>query len=184
MNELNDSKIRLDRMRYKKDALPYAFVLLGLLFNVFYFFKIYGLNDNFFFKPIIGVSIIYNLLFLLAVFLSAEEIKAYKRNYNFIVLGISALQVARIFILPLRAFNYTTTTPTKVTEIVNGEEVTKTVDIITKAMEQKDFIWSLAFLAISALLLAAGAIISLNNIKKLNTYKRELALERGELCHM
>ena len=90
----------LDRKKYKGDSLPYTLVLLGLVLNVLYFVSVYRLNDGIFYQPVIGASVIYNLLFMLSVFLCAENLKNYKWKFSIVIIGIGLLQIARLFVIP------------------------------------------------------------------------------------
>ena len=106
MNE--ERSIRLDRMRFTKNTLSSSLVLVAILFNVFYFINIYKSDvnhnvGNFYYQIRIGASIIYNLVFMLAAFLSSEGIKNYKIQYSYVLVLLGILQVVRIFILPAQA---------------------------------------------------------------------------------
>ena len=98
MNE--DRAIRLDRMRFIKNTLSSSLALLAILFNVFYFINIYKSDihtnvGNFYYQIRIGASIIYNLIFMLAAFLSSEGIKNYKIQYAYILAALGIGQIAR-----------------------------------------------------------------------------------------
>ena len=70
MNE--EKSIRLDRMRYTKNSLASTLAVLAILFNVFYFISIYESNvGSWYYNILIGASILYNLVFMLAAFLSS-----------------------------------------------------------------------------------------------------------------
>jgi hypothetical protein len=93
----------IDKMKYKKDSLAFAFAVLGLIANVVYFALLYKNNSNFFYSYMMGISVIYNLVFMLIVFLSAEEVKTYHRNYSFVLFVLAGIQFFRIFFYPRRA---------------------------------------------------------------------------------
>lgn len=94
--------IQRDRMRFIKNSLSSNLAILGILFNVFYFVSIYKSDvDTYYYNILIGASIVYNLVFMLAVFLSSEGVKNYKRNYSYLLAAIGALQIGRIFIIPM-----------------------------------------------------------------------------------
>ena len=68
-----DKYIQRDRMRYIKNSACSNLCYLGLLFDVFYFVLIYRQDVGTYYYTIqIGASIIYNLVFMLAVFLASE----------------------------------------------------------------------------------------------------------------
>ena len=105
MTNLEDQKqVQLDRMRFTKNLLGSRLVYLAILFNVLYFVSVYESDvGNWYYQALIGVSVVYNLVFMLVAFLSSEGVKNYKTGYGYVLLGLGAGQIARIFILPLMA---------------------------------------------------------------------------------
>ena len=102
MNE--ERLIQRDRMRFTKNTLSSSLALLAILFNVLYFVSIYKSDvGSYYYNILMGASVLYNLLFLLVVFLSSEGVKGYKLSFAFVLLVVGALQILRIFILPARA---------------------------------------------------------------------------------
>ena len=87
----------VEMKKYKNDTFAYLFVLLGIVFNCFAFIKLYEKNDPFFYDYRMALSVLYNLIFMLAVFLTAENIKKYHFKYAVVALVIGALQFLRIF---------------------------------------------------------------------------------------
>ena len=135
--------IQRDRMRFIKNSLSSNLAILGILFDVFYFVSIYKSDVNtYYYNILIGASIVYNLVFMLAVFLSSEGVKNYKRNYSYLLAAIGALQIVRIFIIPVRAHAAAT--------LVNGENVV--------VMQDGQFIRVLVYLIASAACLLAAAV--------------------------
>lgn len=103
-------RIRLDRMRYTKNSLASNLSLLAIVFNVLYFVSIYESDvGSWYYNLLIGISIVYNLLFMLMAFLASEGVKNYKPGYAWLLLGLGVGQIARIFILPLKAYTATVT---------------------------------------------------------------------------
>ena len=102
---MNDEKsIRLDRMRFTKNTLASGLALLAILFDVFYFISIYESNvGSWYYNILMGASILYNLVFMLAAFLSSEGIKNYKIGYSYVMIVLGILQIVRIFIYPVKA---------------------------------------------------------------------------------
>ena len=108
MNE--DKLIQRDRMRFTKNTLSSSLALLAILFNVLYFVSIYRSDvGSYYYNIILGASVLCNLLFMLTVFLCSEGVKGYKAAYAYVLLGIGALQILRIFILPMQAHSATVT---------------------------------------------------------------------------
>ena len=106
MNE--EEYIRKDRMRFTKNSLASTLAIVAIVFDVLYFLNIYSsdINNNvgnFYYQIRIGASIILNLLFMLAAFLSSEGIKNYKSEYGYVMIILGIIQVVRIFILPMQA---------------------------------------------------------------------------------
>ena len=99
-----DRMIQRDRMRFVKNKLSANLAILAIVFNVFYFVNIYRSDvGSYYYTIIIGADIVYNLLFMLAAFLASEGVKNYKINYSWLLIVIGVLQIARIFIIPMRA---------------------------------------------------------------------------------
>lgn len=138
MNEkiVSDKYVSKEKLKYRKDKLAYTLSILGLVVNVLFFINLYKNNDNFYYSWKIGVSILYNLIFMLLVFLSAEEIKHYRSNYAILLLVIGLLQIVRIFIYPKQGFD-------------------------AKALSQGDYIISIIYLIVSGTLLICSGICSL-----------------------
>ena len=104
----DDKQVRLDRMRYTKNTLASGLALLSILFDVFFFISIYESNvGSWYYNVLMGASILYNLIFLLAAFLSSEGIKNYKISYSYLMIALGIGQIIRIFIYPMaRARRY------------------------------------------------------------------------------
>ncbi|MBQ0071411.1 MAG: hypothetical protein KBS81_06100, partial [Spirochaetales bacterium] len=104
----DESQIKLDRMRYTKNKASSNLAIIAILFDVFFFVNIYQSNvGSYYYNFMIGVSIVYNLLFMLAAFLCSEELKTYSESYSYFIGVIGIAQFIRIFILPMKAFHST-----------------------------------------------------------------------------
>ncbi len=143
----------LDRKKYKGDGMPYLLVMLGLVINVFYFVCVYKLNDGTFYQPIIGVSVIYNLLFMLSVFLCAENLKNYKWKFSVAIIVIGLLQLVRLFIIPPMTADITSSLYTE-EQIVSAK------------------VRMCLYLISSCVLLVTGSVISIVNSLRLQKYKQ------------
>ena len=157
---MNDEKyIRLDRMRYTKNTTASGLALLSILFDVFFFISIYESNVGaWYYNIMIGASILYNLIFLLAAFLSSEGIKNYKIGYSYLMIALGIGQVVRIFIYPVRA---------------HGASVTIQEQAVT-VMENPQFIRCVLYLAISAACLFVGAFVGMTRSKQLKAHLQSL----------
>lgn len=154
--------IQRDRMRFIKNSLSSNLAILGILFDVFYFVSIYKSDvDTYYYNILIGASIVYNLVFMLAVFLSSEGVKNYKKNYSYLLAAIGVLQIVRIFIIPMRAHAATT--------MVNGETVV--------VMQDGQFIRVLAYLIASGACLVASAVVNFIRCNELEAHLKSLGTQ-------
>lgn len=154
--------IQRDRMRFIKNSLSSNLAILGILFDVFYFVSIYKSDvDTYYYNILIGASIVYNLVFMLAVFLSSEGVKNYKKNYSYLLAVIGVLQIVRIFIIPMRAHAATT--------LVNGETVV--------VMQDGQFIRVLVYLIASAACLIASAVVNFIRCNELEAHLKSLGTQ-------
>lgn len=153
--------IKKDRMRFTKNKLPSNLTLLAIVVNVFYFVSIYKSNARFYYEPTMGISVLFNLVFMLAAFLSSEGIKNYKKNYGVVLIVLGALQLLRIIYYPLRAHS-----------TLLSEEGTALV------MENAQFIRVLIYLISSAALLISGGVIGIIRSNILTGYRKEIGEEQ------
>ena len=154
-----DQLIRKDRMRFTKDSLSSTLVLLGIVFNALYFVSLYQSDvGNYYYTWQIGASIIYNLLFMLGAFLMSEGVKSRKSGYSIPLVAIGIMQVVRIFYLPAQAH--------AALAIVNGVE--------TPVMNDKQYIYMVVCLLLSAACCVAAGVMSYINCKTLADYMRSM----------
>ena len=99
---MNNELLKKDRMRFVKNKASSNLAYLAIIFNVLYFISIYSSDvGNYYYTILIGVSVVYNLLFLLTAFLSSEGLKNYKLSYAIVIAVVGAMQIVRIFGFPL-----------------------------------------------------------------------------------
>ena len=153
---MNDERtVKLDRMRFTKNTSSSRLALLAIVFDVLYFISIYKSDvKTYYYTILIGASIIYNLVFLLAAFLCSEGVKNDKPSYSLVLIVLGVIQIARIFILPLGAHQAT----------VDGMQV----------MGDGQFIRVVIYLAASALCLFASAAVNLKKSRELNAHMASL----------
>jgi len=152
--------IQRDRMRFIKNSMSANLAYLGILFNVFYFVSIYKSDvDTYYYNYIIGISIVYNLVFMLAVFLSSEGVKSYQKNYSYLLAAIGVGQIVRIFIIPMQAHAATVE--------VNGATLA--------VMEDGQFFRVVAYLVLSAACLIVSAVVNLIRCGELEAHLKTLA---------
>lgn len=151
-------------MRFIKNSLCSNLAILGILFDVFYFVSIYQSDVGAYYYNIqIGASVVYNLIFMLAVFLASEGVKNYKKNYSYLLAAIGVIQIVRIFVIPMQAH----TTPT----IIGGVETT--------VMGNGQFYAVVAFLVISAACLIASAVVNFIRCQELSAHLKELETQNA-----
>ena len=154
--------IQRDRMRFIKNSRASSLAILGILFNVFYFVNIYKSDvSTWYYTILIGASIVYNLVFMLAVFLSSEGVKNYKRTYSYVLAAIGLVQIVRIFIIPMRAHGATT--------VVNGVSVV--------VMQDAQFIRILIYLVASAACLIGSAVVNFIRCGELEAHLKSLGAQ-------
>ena len=142
---MNDREIRMDRMRYVKNTSSSRLCYLAILLNVLYFVSIYKSDvGSWYYQILVGGSIVYNLVFMLMAFLASEGVKNYQKNFSWLLYVLGALQIARIFILPMQAHQAVIK--------IGSEEVV--------VMQNAQFIRCVIYLAGSAACLIAAALIN------------------------
>ncbi len=153
---MNDEKtVRLDRMRYTKNTLSSGLALLSILFNVFFFVSIYESNvGSWYYKILIGGSILYNLVFMLAAFLSSEGVKNYKIGYSWVMVVLGVIQILRIFVYPVQAHAATVTIQ----------------DQAVVVMGDRQFVFCVVWLLASAACLIVGAVIGVIRSRALKAH--------------
>ena len=135
-------------------------VILAIVANALYFVSIYRSDvGNYYYKLMIGASIVYNLVFMLAAFLSSEGLKNYRMTYGFVAIILGCIQIGRIFYLPKKAL--------KAANTVAGA---KTATVMT----QGQFNYVAACLIISAVLLVIAGVSGIIKTMTLNSYCAEL----------
>ena len=138
--------IRLDRMRFTKNKTSANLALLAIAFNVCFFISIYETDaGSYYYNILIGASILYNLIFMLAAFLASEGVKNYKSGYAWLMAALGLGQIARIFIYPVRAH----------------AAVVTVQDVSSAVMGDAQFTRTVLFLCLSAACLLAGAAVGL-----------------------
>ena len=153
-------QIQLDRMRYTKNILSSRLTLLAIVFNVLYFVSIYSTDvGSWYYTFLIGISIVYNLVFMLMAFLASEGVKSYRIGYAWLLLALGAGQIIRIFILPLQAYTATVTI-SKVTYPV---------------MQMPQFIYVVIMLILSAVCCLIAGIAGIKRSLTLKNYTASLS---------
>ena len=156
---MDDRETRLDRMRFVKNTSSSRLCYLAILLNVLYFVSIYKSDvGSWYYQILVGGSIVYNLLFMLITFLCSEGVKSYQKNYSIVLCVLGALQICRIFILPLQAHS----------------AVIKLSGVETAVMQTPQFIRVIVYLTGSAACLLAAAVINLRKCRALAEHAKTL----------
>ena len=150
-----DESVTRDRMRYEKNKLSANLAIGAIIFNALYFVSIYKSNmGSYYYALIMGASILYNLVFMLIIFLASEGAKNYRAWFSYVLIGAGILQIVRIFILPMNAHNSVIT--------VSGQQV--------PVMGTAQFIRVIIYLVLSALCCFAAGITLKRKSSELNEH--------------
>lgn len=154
---MNDERtIQLDRMRFTKNTLSANFALLAILLDVCFFISIYETNaGSYYYNILMGASILYNLIFLLAAFLSSEGVKNYNVGYSYLLILLGIIQIARIFIYPVRA---------------HAAELAAAGGEMVKVMGTAQFVRVVLYLALSALCCFVSAVVGIQRSRALSAH--------------
>ena len=161
--------IKEDIQRYRKNKLASMLAILGLVMCCAYFVVLYAQvkNGDYYYKWPIALDVIYNLLFLLFVFLFSEQVKNYNRKMFWYQIAFGAMQFVRIFWLPLAGVTETVY-PTLAGVSYEGA-----------VLSSGAFICMVVFLAASGACVIASAVIGYTRAKSLENFNKKL--ESGEV---
>lgn len=161
--------IKGDIQRYKKNKLASMLAILGIVFSCVYFMVLYAQvrNNNYYYKWPIAIDVIYNLLFLLFVFLFSEQVKNYNRKMFWVQMAFGVMQVVRIFWLPLAGV-----TETAYSKLAN-------IPYTGQVIGSGTFIALVVSLAASGACVIASAVIGLIRSKQLENFNSKI--ESGEI---
>ncbi len=145
-------------LRYSTNKLSFWLVILAIILNCLAFLDYYGKRNV---KPdmVLGVDVIINILVLLACFVTAEEVKAYRKRFAYVSFLLAVVQIARIFFIPLRYYKV--------------------------LMEYNSFVYIVMLYVLGAVFLTLAGLICIfrSNIlvNYLNSIKDEPAESKGEV---
>lgn len=171
INANNTALINKDRLRFTKNKLSSGLALLAIVFNALYFVDVYRSDvGSYYYNWIIGVSVLYNLIFMLLAFLSSEGVKNYKLAYSNVLIILGIGEIARIFIIPFTARN--TTSPTVTADAV--QELISKGEPVPTVMGDFQFFFCSGCLVAAAVLLIISGIIAMIKTTTLMKYQAEL----------
>lgn len=165
----NDALIKKDRLRYTKNKLSASLIYLAIVFDVLYFVCLYSSDIH---RPVgssyyvwmMGISVLYNLVFMLVAFLCSEGVKSYNISHGYLISVVGVLQIARIFIWPMELRQQTA--------VNDGiEEV---------VMQDDQFVRCVIYLVCSAAFCIISGVIAIIKTTTLRNYEAELK-RRGTL---
>lgn len=155
----NDALIKKDRLRFTKNKFSANMSYLAIVVNALYFVSIYSSDvGSWYYRIMIGGSVLYNLVFMLVAFLSSEGVKGYKIGYGYALLVLGVMQVLRIFFIPIKAH----------TEIITLGEIEELV------MGDGQFILVCAYLVASAALCIIAGVVAIAKTTTLRAYEAQL----------
>lgn len=155
----DDKTIKKDRLRYTKNSLSSTLTILAIVCDALYFISLYSSDVNqYYYNYKIGLSVVYNLLFLLFAFLCSEGVKNYSYTYSLGIIAIGALQIPRIFYIPLNAHR----------EMVTIGGVDRLV------MEDGQFYYVVVLLTLSCAAAVAAGVIGIYKTAVLRAYNKTL----------
>ena len=144
---LNEEEIKTDIMRYKNNGTSFWLSILAIIADVVMFVIIYKRKEC---VPDfqMGFDLLINVIYMLAVFLIAEKTKAYNKKASYAAFAVAAIQIARIFWIPLNYLN-------------NGLTVVQ-------------FGWCVGLIVLSAISLVAAGIVAIVKNNKLEAHLQML----------
>lgn len=152
--------VKKDRLRFTKNKLSSTLILLAIVANALYFVSIYSSDvGSYYYKIFIGASVVYNLVFMLAAFLSSEGVKGYNIGYAYTSIILGILQAGRIFYIPMTAWK-------EPNPVADAETTT--------VMTSGQFWYTVICLSVSGALLILAGIIGIAKTTALNSYQAEL----------
>lgn len=160
----NDSLIKKDRLRYTKNKLSANLTYLAIVFNALYFICLYSSDikrqyiGGSYYVWMVGISVLYNLIFMLVTFLCSEGVKGYNIKHGYALLVVGMAQIVRIFIWPaaLHAEKVATT---------SGEEL---------VMSDGQFLRCVIYLVLSAAFCVIAGVVAVIKTTVLRNYEAEL----------
>ncbi len=169
----DQNNIEGQMLRYRTNSLSYKLGMGAILCSVLAAFI--SLN-TLVWDSLVIIKILGNIIILLFGFLSVEKVKAYSKEFSYVLCGIGAVCIARIFWCPLEIMIWFA----KFKENPDDPEVAKhlgptiTGDYQTQAYLPQDgnvrAIMAIVLLAITAGLFISAGVIGIIKAKKYSAY--------------
>ena len=162
MTFTNEEHIKKDRLRYTKNKLSANLTYLSIVFDCIYFILLYSLDitrssavRTQYYVWMMGISVLYNLIFLLISFLCSQGVMNYSKSHGYVLMIVGACQVIRIFIWPTQLHSMTG---------LDG----------TLVMTDDRFVWEIICLVASAAISIIAGIVAVIKTTTLRNYEAEL----------
>lgn len=89
--------VKIEKIKYQENKKSYFFAMLAIVMNItFLFVVLNAVTANF----IVGIKILFNIGFMLSVFLGMEKAKYYSRKWSIILMILGFITIGRIFFVP------------------------------------------------------------------------------------
>lgn len=93
-----------DILRYRTNKFSFLMVMLAIVLNCLAFLDYFG-KRNVIPDIYLGIDVVINILMMLALFVTGEEVKAYRKSFAIVSFVLAAIQIARIFFIPVKHFD-------------------------------------------------------------------------------
>lgn len=169
INQNHHEVLQRDIMRYKTNKFSSNFTLGGVAFGCLYFLVLYGQytmayesqnGGDLYYNVTMGLSVLYNLVFLLLAVFESIQVKNYRKSAPYILIALAIIQIGRIFWFPLDGHNALNT---------DGSTV----------VPDSSFAYMIVWLILSAACLIAAAVWGI--IRNGQYYSYKAKLENGEV---
>ena len=148
----NVYELQTDIMRYKPNKLSFLFCVLAIVFNVAMFLIIYQ-EANCTSDFLLGIDLVINVVFMLAVFLLSEKTKAYIKTAGFVAILMGLIEMARILFIPCYYYGL------HLTYLETGEGIV--------GLSQTQFTWCVVLMVLSGLCLIVAGIDTIQKSRRL-----------------
>lgn len=165
VSELENSKNKLEMMRYRANGLSYMLGLMAILVSVFAaFISMNSMSVN---RPVVLIKILLNVVILLGGFLAVEKTKAYSKYGSIALIVFGVICVGRMFWIPLHL----------ITGITGGETISNSIHAIAWLPGNGPFrgVLAIVLLVITAVLFISSGVIGFIRSSKLATYMESIS---------
>ena len=175
LEQLNKKEIQTDIMRYRNNGTSFWLSILAIILDVAMFLIIYT-NKNCKADYQLGIDLIINVIFLLAVFLIAEKTKAYNKKASIAAFVVAGIEIGRIFWIPLKYLNMWKENYAKLLESYGGVATDIPAEQIEAivGMTRGDFTWCVVLMSCAALALIGAGVIAILRANKLQAHLAKL----------